>query len=96
MNFIEAVEWAKENQHLVGIRHKGAIIDEIIVYPKDEKAFSNFKKVYLRTLDPQKSIESFTEHDCSVAAVFNKSRSRSIFLYIDLENLKDDIDIREI
>lgn len=74
MNFIEAVKKADVNKHLIGRRYKGAVIDEIIIAPKDCDEYDKFLKSYCASLDAQESVLPFMNSNVDLYIVFDKSK----------------------
>lgn len=95
MEFIEAVKKADANKHLVGKIYKGAVIDEIIIAPNNEKEFDLFLKSYLHTLDAQASIVPFMSSDVGVYIIFdkNKIRQENLFPFMTIDKLPQEYNV---
>ncbi len=96
MNFINAVEIAERNSHLIGMSYNGGIIDEIVIVPTNLIEFQNFKTEYIKTLNPQRSIASYMESDVEIFAIIDKKRIRTenVFLTISLNQLDDNFNVQ--
>lgn len=92
MNFNEATELKNKNEHLIGQKYRGGTIEELIIRPTDDKEFEEFAKLYLRSLNGEKSIQTFKNSDLTVEAVCDRAkiRTHNIFFRTELENLLDE------
>jgi hypothetical protein len=93
MKFIDAVELAKKNEHLVGKMYSGMVISEIIIYPTNQHSFKRFNEIYYSELNAQIAITPFISEDVRVGIVNNKNEIRltCILLHTDIMNLPDDL-----
>ncbi len=92
MNFIEANELKNKNLHLLGKKYKGAMVDELIIRPINEKEYDDFIKTYLRTLSAELSLEPFVNSDLGIDVIFNKDdiKTSNYIFRTELENLSTD------
>ncbi len=89
MKFTEAVKMADKFKHLIGRKYKGSKLDEIIVVPTDCCELEKFEKMYINTLDAQKSITPFVDSEVRIVAVFDKRqiRQNNLFIYTPIEQI---------
>jgi len=95
MEYNKAIELIKKNNHLIGKKYAGAIIDEIIPVPSNPEMNELFRFKYKQTLDWQNSILPFTNLDVNLFAIFEKNRMSmgGLLVYIAIENLIDSFDV---
>lgn len=95
MNFTDAVKIAEANQHLIGKIWKEATIDEIIIAPTDSALCSEFERLYIQSLNAQKSIVPFINSDVEVFVVFDKHRIRTqnLIVYTSIHNLPNQFNV---
>ena len=75
MLYKEALRLVEKNQHLIGRKYKGAIIDDIIVFPQKESSMNFFFELYSQTLNYEESISSFMdEQEFYVAVICEKDK----------------------
>ena len=83
MTFTEALHIADSKSHLIRNHiFNGAILDEVIIAPKDKQEYEQFTKIYIQTLDAQKAILPYIQSDLIVLGVFDKYRIRKEGLLI--------------
>jgi len=92
MNYKEATELKNKNEHLIGQKYRGSIIEEIIIRPSNEKEYDFFVKSYLRTLNANSSIAPFLESDLTVNVICDKAKikTHNLFLITEIEKLLDE------
>lgn len=74
MNFEKAQNLVVLNRHLIGCKIIGATIDEIIIYPTNQKSYDEFTKIYLRILNGEEAILPFKNEDVDVFCTVDKWR----------------------
>lgn len=92
MNYSEASELKIKNEHLIGQKYRGGIIEELIIRPKNEKDFDVFMKSYLRTMNAELSIQPFLRSDLNVDVICDKAKikTHNLILWTELEKLLDE------
>ena len=94
MEFKQALITAEKNAHLVGKAHKGATIDEIIIYPTEENQHELFINTYYQGENAQAAIIPFINMDVEVGIIMDKGRMASgILLWTDIRNLPEDLEV---
>lgn len=95
MNFEQATELIKQNQHLVGKDYKGVIIDEIVAYPINGDAQEDFVDIYLQSYNGATAIIPFRAMDLGVYCVLDKGRIRAqgIFMHGSLEEISKELHV---
>lgn len=95
MEFLKAVELINKNQHLIGKKIEGAIIDELIVCPTDSNMFNDFSRQYLFVSNAQQAVAPYVNEDVTVYAILDKHRikTQSIFIYKKLIDLTNDLEV---
>ncbi|MEQ8418649.1 MAG: hypothetical protein RIB64_01495 [Arenibacter algicola] len=95
MNLKEAEELISKNQHLLGQKSGGLTIDDIIAYPKEQKAHEQFIRIYMDTFDASVAILPYAEMDLGVFCIMDKGRinTQGIFLHASLEKIAKELDV---
>jgi len=92
MNFNEAIELKKKNEHLIGQKYRGGTIEELIVRPILSEEFDAFAKSYIRTMDADLALQPIVESRLTVDAICDRAKIKTsnIFFRTKLENLADE------
>lgn len=92
MTYLEAEKLKENNLHIIGLKHNGGNIDELIIHPTDPNEFEKFITEYLNDYDFEKAIRNFKETDLIVSVVFDKENTwkRNVFFQTPLCNLKNE------
>lgn len=87
MDYQKAKELITNNQHLIGKTIKGGIIDELLIYPTEEKSYDRFIKSYIKSGDANNSLLPYKNQDVNVIAIIEKGRinANGILLHASLE-----------
>lgn len=95
MTYEKAIEIINKNKHLIGKLRGESIIDEIIAVPVDSTMCDNFVRLYCEEYNAHEAIQLFKNIDLKVLIVFDKVLliSQNMFIYEDIENLKDEFEI---
>lgn len=96
MNFEEAEELIGKNQHLLGQKSAGLTVDDIVAYPKEQKAREEFVRIYIDTFNGSVAIAPFTGMDLGVFCVMDKGRinAQGIFFHSSLEKVAEELDVK--
>jgi len=95
MTYEQAKNLIKINQHLIGQKIIGATIDELIIYPTDQKSYDEFFKIYLRTDNAEKAILPYQSQDVDIYCMADKKRARAsgIVGHASLAKANKDLDV---
>lgn len=94
MLYKEALKLAEKNRHLIGRKYKGAIIDDIIVYPLKETSMNSFFELYSHSLNYEESISSFMkEEEFYIIGICEKEKfyKNGFYAPVPLELIEDAI-----
>ena len=98
MNIKDATELKNKNLHLIGQKYRGGTIDEIIIRPKNDEELEIFMKLYIRSMNAEKSLLPFLKSDLHVFVVCEKDKIRTsnLILMTEIENLLDEkLDVKK-
>lgn len=92
MNYNEAIKIKNKNNHLIGFKYRGEMIDEIILCPSNRPDFLKFSKVYMNCLNAEIALKPYINGDIAIIAVMNKERIRfdAMFSQTEIINLRDE------
>jgi hypothetical protein len=92
MTYLEAKKLKEKNVHIIGLKHNGGNIDELIIHPTDPYEFEKFRNLYLDSFNAEESILDFKKTDLTVSIVLEKEKTweNGLFLIENLEGLKNE------
>lgn len=95
MNIKVARKLKKLNQHLIGENYRDGIIEQVYLYPNDERAYETFMKCFLQNFNDEICIRPFSNMDIRIGVLMDKYRIdfNGVLLYTDIENLKHNFDV---
>lgn len=82
MIFNDALKTINAHKNIVGKCIDGAIIDELIIAPTNQKLWKQYEKMYIESLDAQQSVIPFINDDLEVFVVFDKKKIRIYNVFI--------------
>jgi hypothetical protein len=89
MKYNEAQKIIQEKSYLIGKKYKGGVIDELVIYPSNEKAKNQFKDVYIKTLNAEIAIAPFKDFDVDVSAIVDKDKIKtSFFMAVNIDEVE--------
>lgn len=92
MKYIEAKKLKEKNSHLLGLKHNGNIIDELIIHPIGDNEFNAFISEYLESFNSEEALINFKETDLTVSVIFEKENTweNGLFFKTSLYDLKNE------
>lgn len=92
MKYNDAQEKKRNSEYLIGKNYRGAIINEIIIFPVEPAKLESFKLVYYETLNAEKAIEPFINDQVDVVAILLKQQieQNNMLLYVKLEDIHEE------
>lgn len=95
MDYTKAKKLIDLNQHLIGQKIIGATIDELIIYPTDQKSYDEFLKIYLRALDGEKAITPYKNQDVEIYCIVDKKRilANGVLGHATLQKANEELDV---
>ena len=95
MKYEKTIKLVELNKQLIGKKVIGATIDELVIYPTNQKSYDLFIKTYLRTLNGEEAIIPFKNEDVDIHCVVDKGRiaANGLFAHASLLKVKEEHEV---
>ncbi|RZJ36588.1 MAG: hypothetical protein EOO51_00270 [Flavobacterium sp.] len=95
MKYKDAQALVERNKHLIGVKIKGAKIDELVIHPTEQGAHDEFVRSYVNTRNAEKAIQPYMNQDVGVYAIVDKGRisAQGIFAHASLEEISKENEV---